>query len=568
MPSFQLILLAALVVLSHHKVKVSCYNDDIGETWKFFVNFGLLSSSVYSSAADALFVLSKLGTLWALNAENGAVIWRVDTNIVSPSSQASQPIVSSETPTLNCKDTVFVGGLYAINACTGAVKWQTRAAGGTNYSSPSVNSILIRSSNNTMVKLAMLYVNSKPLHGVSLLQFIYALNGTIVLSRPLIGMRPSHPVVAMGVVCICTVPEPSRVGTKDSPKTNDGFLYAFNATSGYQLWAWAPSHGTSFLSAPVMSGISSFSSVMVYAAHQNPDGYYGVSALLAVSGKVQWTFRTQTRVATSPAISNDAILYFGTLGGVVTAVLPSGQQSWACQLNAAVHATPTLGVGNGILYVGTTIGTLFAIETKTGHVLWHYQTSAPIISSVTTIYANNTLIVTSSDGAITRLESDYYGKTHTPTSPPTSRAESEQDLDPNSNSADNRKIGNSPVHTPDDFGDDKKGPGKNKEGRSVDLMGEQERSEYDSMIVVSAVLCVVLVVVAWRWSRYTAIGSTCLHWKDRLARIISGVRGTRSICANSSRRLDLVPLTEISGFVRIEGPNPFGDSSLEDVIEE
>jgi len=392
------------------------------ETWTWSVQYGLLVSPVYSAAADAIYVMSKLGTLWAISMRTGKPIWRYRSHIVSPSKQVPQPLVSAGLPAAGCEDTVFIGGMHALNACNGALKWHSPVLG-SNYSSPSA--AFFRTSSDALEPpRGVLFVNTKEKYGTSFLRFVRADTGELALSRPLLGTKASHPVVATavagGVVFICTVPDLAHTGAVDSPTMKDGVLYAFSATAGKQLWRWQAKHLTAFLSAPAtFPGSEALPGARVFVAHQNADDEFGVSALDAASGAVLWTTPLRARVAASPVVDEESgVLFYGSLAGVLGALDGAGRSLWSLQLAAALHASPTLGRENGRVYAGTTAGTVYCVDRLVGSIVWKYQAVASIVAPVLVVYANNTVVVGTSAGTVVRLESTYAGNPRRPRPPP------------------------------------------------------------------------------------------------------------------------------------------------------
>ena len=282
-------LLALQISSAHTDIQTPPTEEPRVETWTWAVKYGMLTSPVVSEAAGALYVMSKLGTLWAISLSTGKPIWRFRSYIVFPSNQVAQPLVSAALPLSadGCTDTVFIGGMHALNACSGAVQWRAPVLG-SNYSSPSAASF--RSTQGT--PLTMLFVNTKAPYGLSYLRFVHAATGEVALSRQLLGTKASPPVVSVslalpgGLVCICTAPDLAHKGAFDTPEKKDGVLYAFGANSGKLLWSWrGATHSTAFLSSPaIFPGSAALPEVRVFVAHQNPQDEYGISALNASSG--------------------------------------------------------------------------------------------------------------------------------------------------------------------------------------------------------------------------------------------------------------------------------------------
>jgi len=587
------------------------------ETWSWSVQYGLLTSPAYSAAADALYVMSKLGTLWAISMRTGKPLWRYRSFIVFPSNQAAQPLVFSGLPTAACQDTVFIGGMHALDACSGALQWHTAVAG-SNYSSPSAAMFRTRG-DATKPPHGMLFVNAKEKYGTSFLRYVHAEKGSVALSQPLLGSRASPPAVstavAGGVVCVCTSPDLAHTGGFDTPDMKDGVLHAFSATTGKSLWQWKSKHQTAFLSAPAMfAGSEALPGARVLVAHQNADNEFGVSALGAATGQLLWTFPLRERVAASPAVDADSgIVFYGTLGGTLGALDGAGMSLWTLQLNAAMHASPTLGRGNGKIYAGTTAGTVYCVDRVAGQIVWMYEAAASIVAPVLLVYANNTLIISTSVGSVVRLEADYLGATHAPTAAPSSSsvgAGTNEDDDStdggkkvkNPNKKDKALVNDPASGDEDEIVNADQGVAEGEEGADPADDGEgeerekiedeeehddeipptdtevEEEAEYSWVIAASVGLCVAIAVVVWYrvapGCAFASCRSTFCHWSDRIGRLITGLRGLAggqadsATSSSSSRRLDLVPLMHAGGGASAprraaaatragEGPNPF-----------
>ncbi len=74
----------------------------------------------------------------------------------------------------------------------------------------------------------------------------------------------------------------------------------------------------------------------------------------------------------------------------------TGQQLWMTGTGAAIFSSPT--VANGVVYIGSQDGKLYALDSETGTVLWTYLTGLPIDSSPTV--TNGMLYVGSWNGKV------------------------------------------------------------------------------------------------------------------------------------------------------------------------
>jgi outer membrane protein assembly factor BamB len=74
--------------------------------------------------------------------------------------------------------------------------------------------------------------------------------------------------------------------------------------------------------------------------------------------------------------------------------------TWSFKTGATVNSSPALA--NGVIYVGSDDGRLYAINAEDGSQLWNYRTAGKIDSSPT--YVNGVVYVTSWDGKIYAIE--------------------------------------------------------------------------------------------------------------------------------------------------------------------
>jgi outer membrane protein assembly factor BamB len=111
-------------------------------------------------------------------------------------------------------------------------------------------------------------------------------------------------------------------------------------------------------------------------------GSGSVYALDGTTGKKKWEFYAHNAGFYScPVIGGDGKLYVECYDGNVYAIeCKTGKMIWACKLKLGGSSSPALGP-NGVLYAGSFDGKLYAIDTTTGKQRWSYQTPAAIYSS-------------------------------------------------------------------------------------------------------------------------------------------------------------------------------------------
>jgi len=146
--------------------------------------------------------------------------------------------------------------------------------------------------------------------------------------------------------------------------SNDGNVYALNASTGARLW----SYFDAFLgidSPAVVNGV-------VYAG-----SYHFLYALNATTGTKLWSYNISDTdaVSSSPAVAN-GVVYFTTARGSLTALnAGTGAYMWSRGIGGGLSSP---AVANGVVYIsaaqslfGSDTG-LFALNASTGASLWHF----------------------------------------------------------------------------------------------------------------------------------------------------------------------------------------------------
>jgi outer membrane protein assembly factor BamB len=166
--------------------------------------------------------------------------------------------------------------------------------------------------------------------------------------------------------------------------STDGRLYAVDMATGAQRWSFKT--GARITSSPAVdSGGVFFSSY---------DGQ--IYRVDAATGHVQWKFATggERRFAgkhlhgylpagetmpdpydvylSSPAVS-DGIVYVGSGDGNVYAINEqTGKQVWAFHTSNVIHASPA--IADGIVFIGSWDTYFYALDAATGEIKWRFKT--------------------------------------------------------------------------------------------------------------------------------------------------------------------------------------------------
>jgi eukaryotic-like serine/threonine-protein kinase len=151
---------------------------------------------------------------------------------------------------------------------------------------------------------------------------------------------------------------------------NDGSIVALNETNGKGVWSTTPISPMVIPSAPAVA---------------NGRVFVGTGdrfvALNEQSGAIDWTYNTGGSNATSGAVSG-GMVYFGTGVGRVYAVnATTGIRKWSTATGAAINSSPAFSLGSNALLVGSNDKYLYEFNAATGVRIWRYLTGAPIWSS-------------------------------------------------------------------------------------------------------------------------------------------------------------------------------------------
>jgi outer membrane protein assembly factor BamB len=115
---------------------------------------------------------------------------------------------------------------------------------------------------------------------------------------------------------------------------------------------------------------------------------------------LDWSYTTGGGVFSSPAVAN-GVVYVGSYDGKLYALdATTGALKWSYATSGIVFSSPA--VANGIVYFGSDDGKLYALNATSGALLWSYATGGAIRESSPTV-ANGVVYVGSYDSKIYAL---------------------------------------------------------------------------------------------------------------------------------------------------------------------
>ena len=260
-----------------------------------------------SVAGDTLYVGDGAGALVALDTANGAERWRFAESI----SAAAAPVIDNGV-VFTASD---AGRLFALDAATGQEKWHYDAGSATGRASAVAGGLVFFGTADGQLRVVDAATGQE--------HWQFASGQT---SEPL-----RTPTVSNGVVYVNVGPT----------------LYAFDATTGAEHWR------TTFDGARPVTTAGG----LLYTA--GLDGI--IYALDSADGSIQWTFNTGVGNATAPipSLVGDTLYAVSGQYGLYALDATTGAERWEIPLDGAeVDTGPS--VANGMIYVGTKLGTFYA----------------------------------------------------------------------------------------------------------------------------------------------------------------------------------------------------------------
>ncbi len=120
-----------------------------------------------------------------------------------------------------------------------------------------------------------------------------------------------------------------------------------------------------------------------------------VYALNAINGRKIWEFDMAAPVRCRPFVTNDLVIV-GCETGEIYALSLSGQRKWNVRTKKSVMSGPIVDAKEGICYVGSSDGYMYALDANTGYNSWRFRTVGPIFSSA--VLHNGYVYFGSADG--------------------------------------------------------------------------------------------------------------------------------------------------------------------------
>jgi len=324
-----------------------------GVKWTFKTEGQVIASPAVHG--DTVYVGSTGGTLYAIDRASGASKWQY----AIKSRIASSPAVAGGLVYFGA----FDGNFYAVSETNGQLKWKFQTGGEHRFTAQHLHGLMPE--NETMPDPWDCYLSS-PLVWNGGVFFgsgdgnIYALDaatGTLKWKFKTGNVVHASPAIADGVVFL---------GSWDS------FLYALDATTGAEKWRFQTGVD------PVnhnQQGIQSSAAIadgMVYFGCR--DGH--LYAVDQQTGAMKWNYDAKhSWVLNSPAVSRGKV-YFATsdTGLLYAADAKTGAIAFSVNWGWPMFSSPA--IAGDMLYIGSTAGTLNAVNLSDGSKGWSFATEA------------------------------------------------------------------------------------------------------------------------------------------------------------------------------------------------
>jgi eukaryotic-like serine/threonine-protein kinase len=326
----------------------------------------LASETVYAINASPVSIAPSGWSLTALNAQTGAVRWKLPT-----AGMIGRPVIANGAIYFAPQD----GYVYAVDAVTGHVRWRfqrtvniSAQVGIDGYPALDGDTLYVASDGGT----------------------VYALDAQTGKERWLFALPDSKghiyaaPAVGRGKVYV-------------SSGNGTNAFYALDEATGKIAWQFTAPQG--FDGYPLLSGAT------VYVG---ADGYTLASfyALDADTGKVRWQFQANDSVITRPAFDSNS-LFIGALDASLYQInAASGEVGWRVGLASSDNlpalptgAAPT--VADGVVYVGGESGVVEALVAATGTLRWQHNVDGSIDSAPA--FVGGAVYVTTEKGSVYAL---------------------------------------------------------------------------------------------------------------------------------------------------------------------
>ena len=322
------------------------------EQWVVQTGAGIYCSPAVEN--DQVFVGDDLGCLTAYALKNGKKLW----SFVSGKRIVGTPAVSQGIVVFGSADRT----IYGLNAADGSLRWKVNAA------EPVLGAVTIHEG------IAYVGASDKTFRAIDVQ------SGKVVWSYDQVkGYIETKPLIADNKVIFSAW---------------DNTLYALDKATGKEIWKWTGGLTRMHFSPAAVWPVASNGKVFI------ADPQRAMTAIDLQSGETIWrTFRSQVRetIALSEdgervysKTMNDSIVCYSTLTN-------TPEQVWASNVGFGYEHAPSMPQEkDGVMYGSTKEGLLFALEAKTGKIIWKHKIGNSLINTVVPLNGREVLFTATS----------------------------------------------------------------------------------------------------------------------------------------------------------------------------
>ena len=322
------------------------------EQWVVQTGAGIYCSPAVEN--DRVFVGDDLGGLTAYALKNGKKLW----SFVSGKRIVGTPAVSQGIVVFGSADRT----IYGLNAADGSLRWKVNAA------EPVLGAVTIHEG------IAYVGASDKTFRAIDIQ------TGKVVWSYDQVkGYIETKPLIADNKVIFSAW---------------DNTLYALDKATGKEIWKWTGGLTRMHFSPAAVWPVASNGKVFI------ADPQRAMTAIDLQNGETIWrTFRSQVRETIGLSedgervyskTMNDSIVCYSTLTN-------TPEQVWASNVGFGYEHAPSMPQEkDGVMYGSTKEGLLFALEAKTGKIIWKHKIGNSLINTVVPLNGREVLFTATS----------------------------------------------------------------------------------------------------------------------------------------------------------------------------
>jgi len=308
------------------------------EKWVVQTGVGIYCSPAVEN--DKVFVGDDLGCLTAYALKNGKKLW----SFASGKRIVGTPAVSQGIVVFGSADR----NIYGLNVADGSLRWKVEA------SEPVLGAVTIHEG------IAYVGASDKTFRAIDIQ------SGRIVWNYDQVkGYIETKPLIADNKVIFSAW---------------DNTLYALDKHTGKEIWKWTGGLTRMHFSPAAVWPVASNGKVFI------ADPQRAMTAIDLQNGETVWrTFRSQVRETIGLSEDGERV-YSKTMNDSIvcySALTDTPEQVWASNVGFGYEHAPSMPQEkDGVMYGSTKEGLLFALEAKTGKIIWKHKVGNSLINTV------------------------------------------------------------------------------------------------------------------------------------------------------------------------------------------